>query len=173
MPTSVPSSSVRALLLSLALGTASLAATAQVAVKDAWVRATVPQQKSTGAFMQISSAKPVRLVGVSSPVAGIAEVHEMKMDGGVMKMRAVEALDLAAGQALELRPGSYHVMLMELKSPIKDGDSVPLSLVFEGADKKRETVEVKAGARGMGMMPGGMGHKPAGASAPAAEEHKH
>ena len=172
MPTSVPSS-VRALLMGLALGAACVTASAQVAVKDAWVRATVPHQKSTGAFMQISSVKPVRLIGVSSPVAGITEVHEMKMDGGVMKMRAVESLDLAAGQALELKPGGYHVMLMELKSPIKDGDSVPLSLVFEGADKKRETVEVKAGARGMGMMQGGMGHKHGGASAPAAEEHKH
>lgn len=175
----------RGLLLSLALGTACLAAHAQVSVKEAWVRATVAQQKSTGAFMQLSSAKPVRLVAVSSPVAGIAEVHEMKMDNGVMKMRAVEALDLAAGQAVELKPGGYHVMLMELKSPIKDGDSVPLSLVFEGADKKRETVEIKASARGMGMnmgsgmMQGGMGHKhgassaSAPASAPAADAHKH
>ena len=177
MTTSLPRP--RGLLLSLALGMACLAAHAQVSVKDAWVRATVAQQKSTGAFMQLSSAKPVRLVAVSSPVAGIAEVHEMKMDGGVMKMRAVEALDVAAGQPVELKPGGFHVMLMELKSPIKDGDSVPLSLVFEGADKKRETVEVKASARGMGRgmgmgsMPGGMGHKHGAASAPAAEEHKH
>lgn len=165
----------RPLLTGLALCTAALAAQAQISVKDAWVRATVAQQKSTGAFMQLSSAKAVKLVGVSSPVAGVAEVHEMKMDGGVMKMRPVEALDLPAGQAVELKPGSFHLMLMELKAPIKDGDTVPLSLVFEGADKKRETVEVKASVRGMGMMqggmPAGMGHKHGAASAP--DEHKH
>ncbi len=149
----------RTLLLGLALGAAAMAVQAQVSVKDAWVRATVAQQKSTGAFMQLSSAKPVRLVSVSSPVAGVAEVHEMKMEGGVMKMRAVEALDLPAGQTVELKPGSYHLMLMALKSPIKEGEAVPLSLVFEGADKKRETVEVKASARGMTMMQGDMGHK--------------
>lgn len=166
----------RPLLTGLLLCTAALAAQAQISVKDAWVRATVAQQKSTGAFMQLSSAKPVKLVSVSSPVAGVAEVHEMKMDGGVMKMRALEALDLPAGQAVELKPGSFHLMLMELKAPIKDGDTVPLSLVFEGADKKRETVEVKASVRGMGMMqggmPAGMGHKHGAASA-ATEEHKH
>ncbi len=166
-------------LLGLALCSAALAAQAQVSVKDAWVRATVAQQKSTGAFMQLSSAKAVKLVSVSSPVAGVAEVHEMKMDGGVMKMRPVEALDLPAGQAVELKPGGFHLMLMELKGPVKDGDTVPLSLVFEGADKKRETVEIKASVRGMGMMQGGMpagmgmgaGHKHGAASAP--EEHKH
>jgi len=153
------SRTTRALLLGLALGTAAVAAQAQVSVKDAWVRATVAQQKSTGAFMQLSSARPVRLVSVSSPVAGVAEVHEMKMDGGVMKMRAVESLELAPGQPVELKPGSYHLMLMELKAPIKEGETVPLSLVFEGADKKRETVEVKASARGMTAMQGDMGHK--------------
>ena len=166
-PSHALSRSVRPLLLGLALGAATLAAQAQVSVKEAWVRATVAQQKSTGAFMQLSSARPVRLVGVSSPVAGVAEVHEMKMDGGVMRMRAIEALELAPGQVVELKPGSYHLMLMELKSPIKEGDTVPLSLVFEGADKKRETVEVKASARGLAM---GLGHKP-GNSAPDAHKH--
>ncbi len=163
--------SARPVLTGLALCMAALAAQAQVSVKDAWVRATVAQQKSTGAFMQLSSTRPVRLVSVSSPVAGVAEVHEMKMDGGVMKMRAVEALDLAAGQPVELKPGSYHLMLMALKTPIKEGDTVPLSLVFEDADKKRETVEVKASARGMAMMQGGMGNMHGAAS--GAGEHKH
>lgn len=156
----------RPLLTGLSLCIAGMAAQAQVSVKEAWVRATVAQQKSTGAFMQLSSAKAVKLVSVSSPVAGVAEVHEMKMDGGVMKMRPVEALDLPAGQAVELKAGGFHLMLMELKSPIKDGDTVPLSLVFEGTDKKRETVEVKASVRGMGMS-----HKHGAAS--AAQEHKH
>ncbi|HLO96805.1 MAG TPA: copper chaperone PCu(A)C [Burkholderiaceae bacterium] len=165
----------RPLLTGLALCAAALAAQAQVTVKDAWVRATVAQQKSTGAFMQLSSAKAVKLVSVSSPVAGVAEVHEMKMDAGVMKMRALEALDLPAGQAVELKPGSFHLMLMELKSAIKEGDTVPLSLVFEGADRKRETVEVKASARGMGSMPGGMGmsHKDGHGASSAPDGHKH
>jgi copper(I)-binding protein len=97
--------------------------------------------------MQLTAAKAGKVVAVSSPVADMVEIHEMKMDGGVMKMRAVEALPLPAGQPVVLKPGSYHVMLMGLKAPIKAGDSVPLTLTVEGEDKQRTTVEVKAEAR--------------------------
>jgi periplasmic copper chaperone A len=129
---------------------ASLAAHAQspaVKVDDPWVRATVAPQKATGAFMQLTAARPAKVVAVSSPVADMVEIHEMKMEDGVMKMRAVDALPLPAGQAVALKPGSYHVMLMGLKSPIKAGDAVPLTLTVEGADKQRSTVEIKAQAR--------------------------
>ena len=137
---------------------------AQVEVSQPWVRATVAQQKATGAFLQLKAKTDSRLVEVRSPAAGIVEVHEMMMEGSVMKMRAVESLDLPAGKTVELKPGSYHIMLMDLKNPIKAGEAVPLTLVFEGRDKKRETVEVKAEARQRGM--------PAAAGA-VKDEHKH
>jgi copper(I)-binding protein len=120
---------------------------AQVTVKDPWVRATVSAQKATGAFMQITSVQDVRLVEASSPVAGVVEVHEMVMEKDVMKMRAVKGLDLPAGKTVELKPGGYHVMLMDLKQQMKEGDTVPLTLVVEGKDKKRSTIEVKAPVR--------------------------
>jgi hypothetical protein len=134
------------LLLASAL-LVSLAAQAQVKVDEPWVRATVAPQKTTGAFMQLTSARPVKVVAASSPVAAVVEIHEMKMEGGVMKMRAVDALALPAGQAVALKPGSYHVMLMGLKAPIKAGETVPLTLTVEGEDKQRTAVEIKAVAR--------------------------
>ncbi|MBZ5782186.1 copper chaperone PCu(A)C, partial [Klebsiella aerogenes] len=88
-----------------------------VKIENGWARATVQGQKATGAFMKITATQATRLVAVSTPVAGVAEVHEMKMDNGVMSMRAVPALDLPANQAVELKPGSYHLMLMDLKAP--------------------------------------------------------
>jgi len=117
---------------------------AQVTVKDPWVRATVSAQKATGAFMQITSAQDARLVEAKSPVAGVVEVHEMVMEKDVMKMRAIKGLDLPAGKTVELKPGGYHVMLMDLKEQMKEGATVPVTLVIEGKDKKRSTIEVKA-----------------------------
>ncbi len=145
------------------LGTllAALPAFAQVSVKEPWVRATVAQQKATGAFMQITSAQDARLVEAKSPVAGVVEVHEMVMEKDVMKMRAVPGLDLPAGKSIELKPGGYHVMLMDLKQQMKVGDSVPMTLVVEGKDKKRSNVEVTATV------------KPLAEAAKAANEHMH
>lgn len=136
--------------LGLTLLSAASVQAQQVDVKDAWVRATVAQQKATGAFFKLSAKADSRLVEVRSPVANVVEVHEMAMEGTTMKMRAVPALELPAGKTVELKPGSYHIMLMELKAPVAAGDSVPLTLVIEGADKKRETIEIKAEARQMG-----------------------
>ena len=138
------------LLIAAALLATTLAAQAQgpVKVEDAWVRATVAPQTATGAFMQLTSAKPLKVVAASSPRAAQVEIHEMKMEDGVMKMRAVEALPLPAGQAVALKPGSYHVMLMGLQRPIKAGETVPLTLTVEGEDRQRTAVEVKAEARG-------------------------
>jgi periplasmic copper chaperone A len=138
---------MRRLFLTAALLTSVAASFAQVKVDDPWVRATVAPQKATGAFMQLTAAKPLKVVAASSPVAGVVEIHEMKMDDGVMKMRAVDALPLPAGQVVALKPGSYHVMLMGLKAPIKAGETVPLTLTVEGEDGKRTAVEVNAQAR--------------------------
>lgn len=131
----------------------SSAALAQVAVSDAWIRATVPQQKSAGAFLRVRSQAPAKLVGVSSPAAARAEVHEMKMQGNTMTMHAVDAVVLPAGQEVVFGPGGYHVMLFGLKQQLKEGDSVPLTLVVEGAGGKREDVKATAQVRPMAWQP--------------------
>jgi len=124
---------------------AALGVQAQTTVAEPWVRGTVPQQKATGLFASITSAKGGKLVAASSPVAGVVEIHEMAMEGTMMKMRALPAgLDLPAGKAVALKPGGYHVMLMDLKQQLKVGETVPVTLVIEGADKARETIEVQA-----------------------------
>lgn len=128
-------------------GLFSLSAFAEVSVAEPWVRATVPAQKATGAFMQLKSDADARLVSVASPVAGVVEIHEMAMDKDVMKMSPVPALELPAGQAVELKPGGYHVMLMGLKAQVKEGDQVPLTLVIENKDGSRQTLELTAPAR--------------------------
>ncbi len=137
-----------------------------VKVDDAWVRATVAQQKSTGAFMRLTAEKEAQLVAVSSPLAGVAEIHEMAMDKDVMKMRAVGRLALVAGKATEFKPGGYHVMLMDLKQAMKAGDTVPLTLVFEDAAQKRTTLELKLPVRALGDMQHDM-------SSHAHGDHKH
>ena len=124
-------------------------ALAQVAVMDPWVRGTVSAQKATGAFMQLKSAADVALVGAVSPVAGVTEVHEMRMDGGVMRMSALPRLDLPAGKVVDFKPGGYHVMLMDLKQPLKDGDRVPMTLTFQDKAGKRFTVDVDAPVRAL------------------------
>jgi len=138
-------------LLAAAIFAAAFAspAFAQVTLKDPWVRATVPGQKATGAFMQISAQAGARLVEVRSSVAGVAELHEMSMEGTTMKMRAVPGIDLPTGKAVELKPGGYHVMLMDLKQPLLEGQSVALTLVVEDKDKRRETLEIKAPVRAL------------------------
>lgn len=144
------------------LFSAGIAAAADLEVASPWVRGTVPAQKATGAFMQLSSKGGVSLVGVGSPAANIVEIHEMVMDNNVMKMRAVPRLEVEAGKVLELKPGSYHVMLIDLKKPLAKGEIVPITLRVEGKDKKLETVEIKAEVRDL----------TARAPAPAME-HKH
>lgn len=144
--------------LTVALMMFSTLALADVTVRDAWVRGTVAGQTASGAFMALSASEDVVLLGVSSPVAGVAEVHEMSMDNGVMKMRALPKLDLPAGKSVVLRPGSYHIMLMDLKRPLRKGDTVPLMLRIEGKDKKLSTLEVKAEVREL-TSPPMMDHK--------------
>ena len=143
----------------LALTTAAWAQTT-VKVEDAWVRGTVATQKATGAFMRLTPSANARLVEARSPVAGVVEIHEMAMENDVMRMRQVPGVDLAAGRTLELKPGGYHVMLMDLKQPLKAGEQVPITLVFEDAAQKRFTQEIKAPvtALGGGNAPMPMNH---------------
>lgn len=124
----------------------TLPAAAQVTVSDPWIRGTVPQQMATGAFMQLKSAKDAKLVEARSPAAGVVEIHEMTMENNVMRMRAVKALALPAGRTVELKPGGYHMMLMDLRQQMKEGEVVPVTLVVESGGK-RETIEVKATVR--------------------------
>jgi len=113
-----------------------------VKVEGAWARASVQGQKATGAFMVLTSPEGARLVGASTPAANVAEVHEMVMEGDVMKMRAVSGgLELPAGKPVELKPGGYHIMLIDLKAPLVAGGTVPLTLVLrdaKGAEVKQE-----------------------------------
>jgi copper(I)-binding protein len=130
---------------------------AQVTVTEPWVRGVVESQKATGLFMKLASKDGGTLVAAASPLAGIVEIHEMKMDGNVMKMRAIAGLDLPAGKVVELKPGSYHVMLMDLKRPLKNGETVPVTLTIEGKDKLRQTVQVDAIVRDLAATSGASG----------------
>lgn len=136
-------------IVSAVLLVASGAAAAQVQVKDAWARPALQGQTATGAFMSLLSSDGGRLVGASSPVAGVVEIHEMVMEGSVMRMRAIPGLDLPPGRSVELKPGGYHVMLMDLKRPLKAGDRVPVELRIETRDKRLVTqpIEIEVSSR--------------------------
>ena len=115
-----------------------------VRLEGAWIRQTVEGQTGTGGFMNLTASRNVTLIGFATPVAEISELHEMKMDGNVMRMNAIDALPLPAGQVVALRPGANHLMLMSLKRPLKAGDQVPLTLKLRLDDGKvvEQTVSV-------------------------------
>lgn len=142
-------------------GAPAMAQDAPLKVEDAWVRATVPNQHATGVFMRLTSPTAARLVGVESDAARHVEVHEMAMQDNVMKMRQVSAIDLPAGKPVELKPGGYHVMLIDLARQISVGDPVALTLLVQDADGKQRRVPVTAEAR------------PLSAAAAPAGSHKH
>lgn len=150
----------RSFIAALALGLGAATAFAQgapVTAEGAWARATVQGQKSSGAFARLTAREALQLVGVASPVAGVAEIHEMKMEGDIMRMRAVPALALSAGQTVELRPGGYHVMLMDLRTPLTPGTQIPLTLRFKdtrGAESRLE-LSVPVSAQAPGAPAGG------------------
>lgn len=129
-------------------------AQAGVKVEDAWVRATVPNQQATGAFMHITSSDAARVVGGSSPL-GKVELHEMAMDGDVMRMRQIPGLDLPAGQSVELKPGGYHFMLLDLKQQVKAGEHVPFTLEVEKAGGARESIALEVPVRALNATHGG------------------
>jgi copper(I)-binding protein len=134
------------------LSTAALAQT-QVQASDAWIRATVPAQKATGAFMQLKAGKAARLVAASSPAAGRVEIHQMEMQGQTMRMHAVDGIDLPAGQAVNLASGGYHIMLLDLRRQMKEGEQVPLTLTVQGADGKRENLSLNVPVKPLGYSP--------------------
>ena len=128
---------------------------ANISVTDAWARATLPGQKVSGAYMQIQADADARLIGVSSPAVARVEVHEMKMDGDVMRMRELKSVDLPKGKIVSLQPGGFHLMLMNVKKPLVAGDIIPFTLVVESGGK-RQKIELKAEARDRDS--GGMQH---------------
>ena len=134
-----------------------------VKVEGAWARATVQGQKGTGAFMNITAKEGTRLVGVSSPGAGVAEVHEMKLENDIMKMRTVPTLELPAGQTVQLKPGGYHIMLQDLKAPLAKDSTVPVTLRFKDAKGVESKLDL--------VLPVGL--VAPGVVAGKAAEHKH
>lgn len=135
------------------------AANAQTQVTDAWARATVPQQKATGAFVTLQAKTSAALVGASSPVAEQVELHEMRMEGSTMRMRPVEHIALPAGQSVTLRPGGLHLMLFGVKLALTEGSDVPLVLRVRHADGNVESLNVTAKVRALGASaPMGQGH---------------
>ena len=141
------------LAAALASAPAGAQTTAAVKVEGAWARASVQGQKGTGAFMRLTAPNGARLVRAESPAAGVTEVHEMKLEGDVMKMRAVPALDLPPGKTVELKPGGYHVMLLDLKAPLQKDTVVPLTLVFQ--DTKGVESQLKLSVPVATTPPGG------------------
>jgi copper(I)-binding protein len=131
-------------------------------VEGAWVRTAVPGQQGTGAFMRLTARQTMQLIGVTTPVAGTAEVHEMKQEGDIMRMRQVVKVDLPAGQTVEFKPGGYHLMLMDLKQALKPGTVVPLTLVLRDARGAEHKLELNAtvAAQAPGRSPSRDGPQP-------------
>ncbi len=130
------------------------AQTGQLAVDNAWARATPGKSDIGAAYVTIHSPTDDRLVAASTPVAKKAELHTMEMSGMVMKMRPISSIDIPAGQSVSLAPGGMHIMLMGLKQPLKAGQSFPLTLTFVKAGTRTVNVAVeKVGASG--PMPAG------------------
>lgn len=148
---------MKRILIAALVWAAAGSAWAQVNVSSAWARSTVSGQSGTGAFMTLVSKDGGKLVGAASPVAGVVELHEMAMDNNVMKMRAIPALDLPAGREVQLKPGGYHVMLLDLKRPLKVGEKVQIELRLEMRDGKRVTQPVEVEVRS--TAPGQDAHK--------------
>lgn len=133
----------------LSLFGAALPAMAQTTVADAWVRASVPQQQATGAFMTLTASTDSKLVAVESPAAKTVQVHQMQMHNDVMSMGEVESLALPAGKPVVLDTNGYHVMLMGLVKQVKEGESVPLTLIVEDAKGQKESIKVDAPVRSL------------------------
>lgn len=142
---------------------------AHVDIADLWIRPTVEGQMGTGGFMKITAREDLQLVGVSTPITKAAEVHEMrtsKTDASVMEMRAIQSLDLPKGKTVELKPGGHHLMLMDLKQPLKNGNTVPLTLHFKDAKGAASKLDVTATVGRAGLPPA-----TGGASQPAMHKH--
>lgn len=140
---------------------------AHVQAEGAWARASVAGQQATGAFVRLTAKEPLQLVGVETPAAAAGEIHEMKMEDDVMRMRAIDSLPLPQGETVELKPGGYHLMFQQLKAPLTEGAEVPVTLVFKDAKGELSRLHLQvpvqrrapAGGHGQGhAMPHGHGH---------------
>ena len=123
-----------------------------VQIENAYTRSTVPGQMAAGGFMKIENKGALdQLISASSPVAGEVQLHEMAMEGNVMKMRQVKEVVVPAGGAVELKPGGMHLMFINIKAPLTAGETVPVKL-------KAGEVEVKMPVNAMGAQGGAMKH---------------
>ena len=137
----------------LAQGVAKTVTTNAIKIEDAYTRATAPGQQVAGGFMKIENKGVAdQLISASSPVAGEVQLHEMAMEGNVMKMRQVKDIAVPAGGAVELKPGGFHLMFMNIKAPLTAGETVPVKLKFA----KAGDVEIKMPVNAMGA--GAMKH---------------
>lgn len=120
-----------------------------VQVTDAWARATAPGQPVAGIYLNIVSNSDARLTAVETPVAKEAQLHQMRIEGGAMKMRQVEGIDLPAGQTVVLKPGDYHVMAFGLKRPLKPGEQLPLRLTVVDVKGAKRTITTSVQVRNL------------------------
>ena len=141
----------------LVAATAALSQPAPVRVEGAWARAVLQGQVSSGAYMTLTASESLTLTGATSPAAAIIEIHQMKMEGDIMKMRAVDTLPLVPGQPVEFKPGGYHFMLMDLQAAMRPDARVPMTLQFRDAQGKARTLQVSVPVMRHG---GPAGHKP-------------
>jgi copper(I)-binding protein len=143
---------VKQLVLGVSLIGMAWQVSAQTQVNDAWVRASVAGQQSTGAFMTLQADSDSKLLSVQSPVANTVQIHQSSMKDDVMSMRQVDSVALPAGKPVSFDPHGYHVMLIDLTAQVKEGDKVPLTLIVENAKGEKETIQVQAEARALGMV---------------------
>lgn len=156
--------SLQRLFTAVVIATASVAAHAHsykigaIDIGHPYARATAPGQPTGGGFLKLTNKGDAadRLVSASAAVSSRVELHSMKMEGDVMRMRQVDAVDVPAGETVELKPGGLHIMFVDLKAPLKAGDSFPMTLKFEKAGEVTVDVKVQQVA-----------------AEPAAHQHKH
>lgn len=141
---------------------------AHVQAENAWARASVKGQQATGAFVQLTAKEPLRLVGVETSAAAAGEIHEMKMDGDVMRMRAIEGLDLPQGQMVELKPGGYHLMFQQLNAPLVEGSQVAVTLMFKDAKGETSRLQLQMPVKRMAPAAHHSGH-----AMPVTHGHRH
>ena len=139
---------------------ASAADAPPIVVREAWLRATVPGQQATAAFMRIAASADTTLAGAATPIAKIAEIHTMSQDAGIMKMRAVDRLPIRGGTTLAMTPDGIHLMLMSLARPIRDGEVVPITLTFVDSAGRSRKIDVEAKARPLTATDSSAGQRP-------------
>ncbi|WP_426234528.1 copper chaperone PCu(A)C [Pseudomonas sp. TWP3-2] len=142
---------IKRAVLGLSLLGLAFSAAAQTRVDNAWVRATVPNQSASGAFMTVTADSDSKLLSVASPAAKDVQIHEMSMKNDVMSMGPVKSVELPAGKTVNFDPNGYHVMLMGLTAQLKEGETVPLTLTVENAKGEKETVKVEAQVKALTM----------------------